>query len=98
MESNDFIFFALISGEKNNKECGRYKKMKIKLAILERDTSYLNRIVSVFNTKYTDKFEVYSFTNLEVALDYLETAKRTLNKKQLAITILTKRSNKVKRV
>lgn len=49
--------------------------MKIKLAILEKDTSYLNRIVSVFNTKYTDKFEIYSFTDLNVALSYLESIK-----------------------
>lgn len=49
--------------------------MKIKLAILEKDQSYLNRIVSVFTTKYTDKFEVYSFTDLQVALSYLENAK-----------------------
>ena len=34
--------------------------MKIKLAILEEDKGYLNRIVSVFNTKYSDKFEIYS--------------------------------------
>ena len=49
--------------------------MKIKLAILERDQSYLNRIVSVFSTKYSDKFEIYSFTNPEVALSTLDSAK-----------------------
>ena len=49
--------------------------MKIKLAILERDQSYLNRIVSVFSTKYSDKFEIYSFTNPEVALSTLDDAK-----------------------
>ncbi|MBR6051630.1 MAG: chromosome partitioning protein ParA [Clostridia bacterium] len=49
--------------------------MKIKLAILERDQSYLNRIVSVFSTKYSDKFEIYSFTNPEVALSTLDNAK-----------------------
>lgn len=42
--------------------------MKIKLAILERDKNYLNRIVSVFGTKYSDKFEVYSFTESAVAI------------------------------
>lgn len=31
--------------------------MKIKLAILEEDTTYLNRIVSVFNTKYSEEIE-----------------------------------------
>lgn len=49
--------------------------MKIKLAILEKDQSYLNRIVSVFGTKYADKFQIYSFTDMEVAFSTLETAK-----------------------
>ena len=51
------------------------RMMKIKLAILENDTSYLSRIVSVFGTKYADKFQIYSFTDQEVALDTLESAK-----------------------
>lgn len=42
--------------------------MKIKLAILEKDTSYLNRIVSVFSTKYADKFQLYSFTDPQIAI------------------------------
>lgn len=46
--------------------------MRIKLAILESDQSYLNRIVSVFSTKYADKFEIYSFTNEKIAMDTLE--------------------------
>jgi len=29
--------------------------MKIKLAILEKDKSYLSRVVTVFGTKYADK-------------------------------------------
>ena len=49
--------------------------MKIKLAILEKDQSYLNRIVSVFGTKYADKFQIYSFTDIDVAFATLETAK-----------------------
>lgn len=49
--------------------------MKIKLAILEKDQNYLNRIVSVFGTKYADKFQIYSFTDMEVAFSTLETAK-----------------------
>ena len=49
--------------------------MKIKLAILEKDKSYLSRIVSVFGTKYADKFEIYSFTDKEVALSNLNSAK-----------------------
>ena len=49
--------------------------MRIKLALLEKDQSYLNRIVSVFSTKYADKFEIYSFTDQEVALSILDGAK-----------------------
>ena len=51
------------------------KTMKIKLAILEKDTSYLNRIVAVFSTKYADKFEVYSFTDQMIAISALEGAR-----------------------
>lgn len=49
--------------------------MKIRLAIVEKDKSYLNRISSVFSTKYSDKFEVYSFTDLEVALQTMDNTK-----------------------
>lgn len=49
--------------------------MKIKLAILEKDASYLSRIVAVFSTKYADKFEIYSFTDLSVALSSINDAK-----------------------
>lgn len=49
--------------------------MKIKLAILEDDKSYLNRIVTAFHTKYSDKLEIYSFTDAEVALETLDSAK-----------------------
>ena len=45
--------------------------MRIKLAILESDSNYLSRIVSVFNTKYADKFEVYSFTDVDIAMNSL---------------------------
>ena len=49
--------------------------MKFKLAILERDQNYLNRIVNVFSTKYADKCQIYSFTDMEMALATLETEK-----------------------
>ena len=49
--------------------------MKIKVAFLEKDQSYLNRIVNVFGTKYADNFQIYSFTDMEVALSTLESAK-----------------------
>ncbi len=46
--------------------------MKIKLAILEKDINYMSRFVAVFSTKYSDKIEIYSFTDPEVALSALE--------------------------
>lgn len=46
--------------------------MRIKLAILEKDQSYLNRIVTAFSTKYADKFEIYSFTDQAIALSTLD--------------------------
>ena len=49
--------------------------MRIKLAILERDQSYLNRIVTAFSTKYADKFEIYSFTDKDMAISTLGTAR-----------------------
>jgi len=49
--------------------------LKIKLAILDRDTSYLNRIVSAFSARYAEKLEIYSFTDPVVAMQTLESAK-----------------------
>lgn len=49
--------------------------MKIKLAILEKDTSYLARIVTSLNIKYPDKLEVYSFTDYKTVIDILEESK-----------------------
>ena len=48
--------------------CGEEKNMKIKLALLDSDVNYLNRIVNAFNTKYAEKFEIYSFTKYENAI------------------------------
>lgn len=49
--------------------------MKIRLAMLEMDEKYLQRIVSVFGTKYGDKFEMYSFTELDSAMLTVNSAK-----------------------
>lgn len=49
--------------------------MKIKLAILEKDRGYLTRIVTAFGTKYSDKFEIYSFTDQDVAIANLGSSK-----------------------
>ena len=49
--------------------------MKIKLGIIENDVAYLNRIVSVFTAKYSDKIEIYSFTDVSTALPALAGSK-----------------------
>ena len=49
--------------------------MKIKLAILEHDRSYLTRIVSAFGRKYADKFEIYSFSDPDVAVATVDSAR-----------------------
>ncbi len=49
--------------------------MRIKLAILEKDSNYLNRIVSAFTTKYVGKFEIYSFTDKEMAMSILDSSR-----------------------
>lgn len=46
--------------------------MKIRLAILESDSNYLKRIVPVFNNKYANELEVYSFTDVDAVMDCLE--------------------------
>jgi len=50
-------------------------EMKIKLAMLEKDQNYLNRIVAVFSTKYAEKIEVYSFTDQSIAMEALESSR-----------------------
>lgn len=41
--------------------------MRIKVALLEQDRTYLEKFVNVFNNRYYEKIEMYSFTNLEDA-------------------------------
>lgn len=49
--------------------------MKIKLAVLEQNENYLNKLILAFETKYADKFEIYSFTDLQMALAALQTSR-----------------------
>lgn len=64
-----------VSKRKYKKQLDEREDMRIKLAILENDHNYLNRIVSVFSTKYADRLVIFSFTDLNMALDTLEEAK-----------------------
>ena len=43
--------------------------MKLKVAILDNDINYLDRLTSTFNSKYADKLEVYSFTEKEKVIE-----------------------------
>lgn len=49
--------------------------MKIKLAMLESDSSYLRRVVPMFNSRYAEELEIYSFTDVEAAMACLEEKK-----------------------
>ena len=49
--------------------------MKINLAMLESDSSYLRRVVPMFNSKYAEELEIYSFTDVEAAMACLEEKK-----------------------
>ena len=45
--------------------------MKIKLAIIEKDNRFLDRLTSIFTKNYSDKLEVYPFVDPDVALSTL---------------------------
>lgn len=49
--------------------------MKIKLALLESDSGYLSRVVPMFNNKYANELEIYSFTDVDAAMECLEEKK-----------------------
>lgn len=54
--------------------------MKIKLAILEKDKSYLQKIAYAFNAKYADKLEIYCFTDQNAAME-------TINSKPIDVFV-----------
>ena len=47
--------------------------MKVKVAFLETDKNYLQRIVAALSTKYADKLQLYSYTDKEAAAVALRT-------------------------
>lgn len=49
--------------------------MKIRLAILDSDSIYAARIAKVFESKYADVLELYTFTELELAKEQLKSGK-----------------------
>ncbi len=49
--------------------------MVIKVAVLEQDPRFSDRLIAVFSKKYSDKLEFYPFTDLEVARSSLEFVK-----------------------
>lgn len=46
-------------------------QLKIRVALLDKDSVYLDRFVSAFSAKFSDRVELYSFTDLSVALNTL---------------------------
>lgn len=51
------------------------RDMKIKLALLDSDKNYLDRLSVVFTNKYPDKIEFHSFTDEQMAIDSLKIGK-----------------------
>ncbi len=49
--------------------------MKIKLCILANDVTYLNRLVAFITSRHQENFEVYSFTENELALKTIQVQK-----------------------
>lgn len=49
--------------------------MKIKLAMLESDSAYLRRVVPMFNSRFAEELEIYSFTDVDAATACLEQKK-----------------------
>ena len=49
--------------------------MKIKLALLDKDKNYLERLSTVFLNKYPDRIEFYSFSDSKVALQCVQSGK-----------------------
>lgn len=49
--------------------------MKIKIAILDSDKNYLNRIINVFNNRYNDKLEVFGFSTPQIAVEQINGSK-----------------------
>lgn len=49
--------------------------MKIRVAILAKDKNYLTKITNVFGSRYSDKVEIYSFTEQEYAIAQLSEVK-----------------------
>lgn len=45
--------------------------MAIKVAVIERDSRFLDRLTNVFSKSYSDKLELYPFTDPDVALSTL---------------------------
>ncbi len=52
--------------------------MKIIINILEKDQTYLKKIVPALNTRYADKMEIQAFDNGQSALEHAETVKPDL--------------------
>ena len=49
--------------------------MKIRLALLDSDRDYLERIVTAFGTRYSEKFEIYAFTDPELCIETVRESK-----------------------
>jgi len=46
--------------------------IKIKLALIDSDEIYVNRLTNYFNAHYSDKLEVFSFTKIDTLLNFIQ--------------------------
>lgn len=49
--------------------------MRMKVAILDKDTAYLNKLIRLIQEKYFDKLEIYGFSNQEYAMEVVSSKK-----------------------
>ena|GEM_PF-53590 len=71
MVKTKVIFVAEVGKHEERK----YETMKIRLAIVDSDSSYQNRLVNALNNKYQESLEVHAFSNRESLLAALDTIK-----------------------
>lgn len=46
--------------------------IKIKLALADNDDQYINRLINHFTANYSDKLEIYSFTDVEPLIEFIK--------------------------
>ena len=73
MTTNDDTYWMIVEIHENtNINCYLGGFMRIRVAIIEQDTGYLEKITNVFNTRYTEQVEIHAFTVMNRAIEFLQ--------------------------